>query len=59
MLVGYGQLFTTAGTASAQHATSVLGGHSLAETMLIYAATIVGLECSFHLFIVLTYYSEV
>lgn len=32
-----------------QHATTILGGHSLAETVLVHAAAVVGLKCSFHL----------
>jgi hypothetical protein len=47
-LVGYGQLLATLGTARSQHAATVLGGHTLAETMLVHATAIVGLKCSFH-----------
>jgi hypothetical protein len=52
-LVRYGQLLAALCTARSQDATAILGGHALAETMLVYAATIVRLKCSFHCFIYL------
>ena len=48
VLVRDGQLLAAMGAARSQHATAVLGGHSLAEAMLVHATTIVRLECSFH-----------
>jgi len=51
VLVRYGQLFAALCTARSQDATAILSGHALAETMLVYAATIVRLKCSFHCFI--------
>ena len=56
MLIGYGQLLAALGAARSQHAASVLSGHALAETMLVHAATIVGLKCSFHRSIYCLYY---
>ena len=51
MLVRYGQLLAALCTARSQDAAAILGGHALAETMLVHAATIVRLKCSFHCFI--------
>ena len=51
MLVRYGQLLAALCTARSQDATAILGGHALAETMLVHAAAIVRLKCSFHCFI--------
>ena len=48
VLVRDGQLLAAMGAAGSQHATAVLGGHSLAEAMLVHTTTIVRLECSFH-----------
>ena len=50
-LVRNGQLLAALCTARSQDATAILCGHALAETMLVYAATIVRLKCSFHCFI--------
>ena len=51
VLVRNGELLAALGTARSQHAAAVLRGHALAETMLVHAAAIVGLKCSFHCFI--------
>ncbi len=54
ILVRYGQLLAALCTARSQDAAAIpaiLCGHALAETMLVYAATIVRLKCSFHCFI--------
>ena len=51
-LVRNGQLLAALCTARSQDATAILGGHTLAETMLVYAATIVRLKCSFHCVII-------
>ena len=48
MLIRYAQLLASFGTTGSQHATAVLGGHSLTETVLVHSPAIVGLECSFH-----------
>ena len=48
-LVGNGELLATFGAAHGKHAATVLGGHALAEAVLIVALSVVGLECSFHL----------
>ena len=53
ILVRYGQLLAALCTARSQDAAAILGGHALAETMLVHAATVVGLKCSFHCLIVL------
>ena len=55
VLVRYGQLLAALCTARSQDATAILGGHALAETMLVHAAAIVGLKCSFHCCILLVY----
>ena len=51
ILVRYGQLLAAVCTTGSQNSAAVLGGHALAETMLVHAATIVRLKCSFHLLI--------
>ena len=48
MLVRYRQLLATLCAARSQDATTVLCCHTLTKTMLVNAATIVWLECSFH-----------
>ena len=48
MLIRNGQLLAPFCTAGSQHATAVLGGHSLAEAVFVHPSAIVGLECSFH-----------
>ena len=48
VLITYCQLLTTMCTARSQNATTILCSHTLTETMLVYAATVVGLKCSFH-----------
>ena len=50
LLVRNGQLLATLGATSCQYATTVGGGHSLTETVLVVTATVVGLECSFHFY---------
>ena len=49
--VRYSQLLATFGAAACQYSATVLGSHSLTETVLVVAATVVGLECSFHFLI--------
>jgi hypothetical protein len=51
MLVRYGQLLAALSAARSQYATAILGCHALTETMLVHAAAIVWLECSFHCFL--------
>jgi len=48
VLVRNCQFFTSLGTACGEHATAVLRCHSLTETMLVHAAAVVRLKCSFH-----------
>ena len=48
VLARNGQLLATLGSAGCQYATAIGSGHSLTETVLVYAATVVGLKCSFH-----------
>ena len=48
VLIRYCQLLAAFGAARSQHATTILRCHALAETMLVHAATVVGLKCSFH-----------
>ena len=45
----------TTGDISVTSSLTVLCGHSLAEAMLVNAATVVRLECSFHFLIILYY----
>ncbi len=49
-LVRDSQFLATLGAAGSQDAAAVLRGHSLSETVLVVAATVVGLKCSFHIF---------
>ena len=51
VLIRYCQLLAAFGAARSQHATTILRCHALAETMLVHAATVVGLK--YVLFIVL------
>ena len=53
VLVWHGQLLAATGATGIQHATAVLCCHSLAETVLVHATTIVRLKCSFHLSILI------
>jgi hypothetical protein len=50
MLIRYGQLLTAFGTTGSQHAATILGSHSLTESVLVHSPAVVGLECSFHLY---------
>jgi hypothetical protein len=52
-LIRYGQFLATFCAARGQYASAVLRGHSLSETVLVIAATVVGLKCSFHIFVLL------
>ena len=56
VLVGNGQLLAAMSAARSQHTTTILGGHSLTEAMLVHTTTIVGLECSFHFVVILIVY---
>ena len=49
VLVRYSELLAAMGTTGSQYTTAILGGHALAEAMLVHAATVVRLKCSFHL----------
>jgi hypothetical protein len=48
VLVANGKLLATLSAARCQYATAILCSHALAETMLVHAAAIVWLKCSFH-----------
>lgn len=48
VLVRHGQLLATMSATRSQYATAILGCHSLAETVLVHAAAVVRLKCSFH-----------
>lgn len=52
-LIRYGQFLATLCAARSQYAAAVLRGHSLSETVLVITATVVGLKCSFHIFVLL------
>ena len=49
--VWYGELLATFGAARSQYTTSISSCHSLTETVLVVAATVVGLKCPFHIFL--------
>ena len=55
ILVRNGQLLAALCTARSQDATAILCGHALAETMLVYAATIVRDDCAAEMFFSLLY----
>ena len=58
VLIRNGELLAAMGATGSQYTTAILGGHSLTEAMLVHAATVVRLECSFHLvlsFVLLLY----
>ena len=46
VLVRYCQLLAAMCAARSQYATTILGSHTLTETMLVHATTIVRLKCS-------------
>ena len=48
VLVRYCQLLAAMCAARSQYATTILCSHTFTETMLVHAATIVRLKCSFH-----------
>ena len=48
VLVRNGELLAAMGATGSQYTTAILGGHSLTEAMLVLAATVVRLKCSFH-----------
>ena len=51
LLVRNGQLLASLSATRCQYATAIGSGHSFTETVLVLAATVVGLKCSFHIFI--------
>ena len=54
LFVRNGQLFATLSATACQYTATIGSGHSLTETVLVVAATVVRLKCSFHdLYIVL------
>lgn len=50
-LVRNGQLLATLGAAACQYTTTIGSSHSLTETVLVSAAAVRGLECSFHSYV--------
>ena len=52
VLVRYCQLLAAMCAARSQYATTILCSHTLTETMLVHAATIVRLKCSLHCLII-------
>lgn len=56
VLVRDGQFLAAMSATGSQHATPILCGHSLAETVLVDATAVVRLKCSFHLYLLLIYY---
>lgn len=51
LLIRYGQLLATLSAAACQYATTIGSSHSLTETVLVSAAAVRGLECSFHSYV--------
>ena len=51
--VGNGELLATLSAARCQYAAAICSCHSLTETVLVVAATVVGLKCSFHIYLCL------
>lgn len=47
-VIGNGKRCATFGTAAGKDLAAIFRGHSLAESVLVYSATVRGLECSFH-----------
>ena len=59
VLVRDSELLAAMGTTGSQYATTILGGHTLTEAMLVHTAAIVRLKCSLHLlfvFLLLLFY---
>jgi hypothetical protein len=56
VLVRDSELLAAMGTTGSQYATTILGGHTLTEAMLVHTAAIVRLKCSLHLLFVFYYY---
>ena len=46
--IAYGEVLATLGTTGRKDATTVLGGHASAETMLVQTAMVVRLESHLH-----------
>ena len=57
--VGNCELLATFGTTGGQHAAAICCCHSLTETVLVVAASVVGLKCSFHILLLLNYYVSI
>lgn len=54
-MIGYGKALAAFGAAGVDYPATRLGGHPLAETVLVHAATVGGLKRSFHLIAVLLF----
>ena len=50
-LVRNGQFLAAFGTTRSQYTTAIGCGHSLTEAVLVVATAVVGLKCSFHIFL--------
>jgi len=55
-LIGNGQLLATFGTTSSKHATPIGSLHAVTETMLVVSLSVVRLERSFHMLMLLFFY---
>ena len=55
VLVRNSEFLTAVCTAGSKYATTILGLHTLTETMLVHAAAVVWLECSFHIRFILDF----
>ena len=51
VLIRNGELLAAMSTTRSEYATTILGLHTLTETVLVNATAIVWLECSFHFII--------
>ena len=58
LLVRNGQLLATLCAAACQYTTTIGSGHSLTETVLVCTATVRGLECSFHSYVLFYLFSH-
>lgn len=53
VLIRNSELLAAMSATRSQNATTVLGGHTLTEAMLVHTAAVVRLKCSFHLLFVI------
>ena len=57
--VGNGELLAALSATRSQYTAAISSCHSLTETVLVVTATVVGLKCSFHIFLLLNYYVRI